>query len=448
MLDRQKSWANLKTDAKTALGNIQGQFEDLYDRRDNEDGWGQYLHTPAGRNHSGIYGTGSGIQILSMGDRQNYSEEIKAAQEWMVDEWTDDTSFTAKSGYRLLTYKHAFCLFGLSDSDSAFTSGARYYDDRFEDDVEEIFTNLWEKRIEDPGWGEWHLESDSSGMELQSSALAAMALLGSEDIHEKPEYEQTLQNIGERAYEKGQTIHRQNVGNGNKTVLRLSFCLLALARYRNVVGEENINQQTATRIDQLGKILTSQLPSGRNTEKNTHSPSLISLPDDRPDDANPEHYMIFIVYPIVTLALLEAGAPYVGRNHVFIRNVVDEYADAIIGSDMDCFVSSDTGYCSTHDHLWIAAMLDKYRQTDVKDSPIYWRWWGRLRGTYLGTAVSLIVLVIIATSAASFLAQPDASPLMMAISNFILALCGAALVGSAPFLKIMDALRSRRSTLL
>jgi hypothetical protein len=444
MLDRQRSWTNLNTDAKTALRKIQGQYEDLYNRRDDEGGWGQYLDPPAGRSHSGIYGTGSGIQVLSMGDRQDYSEEIKAAQEWMIDEWTDDTSFTAKNGYRLLTYKHAFCLFGLSDSDSVFMSGARYYNDRFEDDVEEILTNLWEKRIEGTGWGEWHLESDSSGMELQSSALAAMALLGSEDIREKLEYEQILQNIGERAYEKGHTIHRQNVGNGNKAVLRLSFCLLALARYRNVVGENNISQQTAARIDQLGKILTSQLPSGRHIEKNTHSSSLISLPDDRPDNANPEHYMIFIIYPIVTLALLEAGAPYVGRNHVFIRNVVDEYADVII--DRDGFVSSDTGHCSTHDHLWIAAMLDRYRQTDLKDSPIYWRCWGTLQGTYIGTAALLIVLVIIAIGVA-FLAQSDASPFILAIYNFILALVGAVLIGSAR-LKIMDALRSRRSTLL
>jgi hypothetical protein len=447
MISRQKSWNKLQTDAKTALGNIQDQFTDLYERRDDENGWGQYLDPPPMRKHSGIYGTGSGIQVLTMTDRREYAEEIKAAQEWMIEEWTDEDSFTVKSGYRLLTYKHVFCLFGLSDRGSAFTSGARYYDDQFEDDAEEIFTNLWEKRIEGTGWGEWHLESDSSGLELQSSALAVMALLGNEDIRQKPEYEQILQNIGERAYEKGQTIHRQNVGNGNKAVLRLSFCLLALARYRNVVGEKNINQQTAKWIDQLGKILTRQLPSGRNTEKNTHSPSLISLPDDRPDDANPEHYMIFIVYPIVTLALLEAGSPYVGRNHVFIRNVVDEYVKSILGSDKNCFVSSDTGHCSTHDHLWIAAMLDKYRQTDVKDSPFYWRWWGQLRGTYLGTFVSLVVLLIIAFGAA-FLAQPDASPFMTTISNLILALCGAALVGSAPFLKIMDAISRRRSTLL
>jgi len=447
MIDRQKSWSELQTDAKTALGKIQNQFTDLYESRGDEDGWGQYLDPPPRRKHSGIYGTGSGIQALSMSDQHDSTEEIKAAQEWMIEEWTDNNSFTARSGYRLLTYKHAFCLFGLSDRGTAFTSGARYYNDQFENKVEGIYNQLWAKRIENKGWGEWHLESDSDGLELQSSALAAMALLGSEQICTEVEYEQILQHIGERAYQEGQSIHRQNVGNGNKVVLRLSFCLLALARYRNVVGEGNINKQTAKRIDQLGKILTRQLPSGRNTEKNTHSPSLISLPDERPEEANPEHYMIFIVYPIVTLALLEAGSPFVGRNHVFIRNVVDEYVESIINSDKQCFVSSDTGHCSTHDHLWIAAMLDKYRQTNVKDSPFYWRWWGRVRGTYLGSVVSVVILVIIAFGAA-YLAQPDASPFMMAISNLILAVCGAALVGSAPFLKIMDYLSRRRSTLL
>jgi hypothetical protein len=447
MIDHQSSWSELQTNAETALRKIQNQFTDLYESRGDEDGWGQYLDPPPRRKHSGIYGTGSGIQALSMSDQDDSTEKIKAAQEWMIEEWTDDNSFTARSGYRLLTYKRAFCLFGLSDGGTAFTSGARCYDDQFEEKVEGIYDQLWAKRIDKKGWGKWHLESDSDRPELQSSALAAMALLGSEQIYTEAEYEEILQHIGKRAYQEGQSIHRQNVGNGNKVVLKLSFCLLALARYRNVVGEGYINKQTAKRIDQLGKIITRQLPSGRNTEKNTHSSSLISLPDERPEEANLEHYMIFIVYPIVTLALLEAGSPFVGRNHVFIRNVVDEYVESIINSDKQCFVSSDTGHCSTHDHLWIAAMLDKYRQTNVKDSPLYWRLWGRVRGTYLGLVAYVVILVMIAFGAA-YLAQPDASPFMMAISNLILAACGAALVGSAPFLNIMDRLSRRRSTLL
>jgi hypothetical protein len=449
MIDRRGSWEELQTDAEGALQETQEGFSDLFRSDSDREGWGQYIDPPAHRNHTGIYGTGSGIQVSSMADSGTSDERIQTAQEWLIDEWTSDGSDTVQKGYKHLTCKHAFCLFGLSSNDTAFTGGQSEYDRKYSGDVGEIFTALWEKRIENEGWGEFWLESELNEMDLQSSALSALALLSHEDIRNKTEYEEMLKTIGKRAYQEGKSINRQNIGNGNKMVLTIAFCLLALSRYRNVVGKDHIDIQTAKRINQLGKIITKQVSSGSNIEENTYSISLISLPDsdELPEDAGREHYMIFLVYPIVTLALLEAGTPFVGQNHIFIRTVVKQYTDSILGSNKGCFSSSETGRCSTHDHLWIAAMLHKYSQTDLGEERWRSRAWGHLKGRYVTSAFFVVSLLGIAIFAA-FYAQPANSATVRALANLVIALLGALLGSLKPVLDFKDYVHYRYSSLL
>ena len=440
MLDKQSSWNDIQPRAKRALRDIRGRFNQLYRSSDGREGWGQYLNPPTHRNHTGIYGTGSGVQVLSTADSEIINEQIKSGQNWLIHQWSQDDSETKRSGYNFLTYKYAFCLFGLSPHDTVFLSGRQQYDNQYDDTVDEFFEGLWERRIGTNGWAKYCLEeAESLEPDLQSSAFAALSLLGSQKIRNKPDFEEILKSIGERAYQEGKTIDSRHVGNGTKSVLTISLCLLALSRYKNIKPDNSIQKQTEIYIDRLSDVITSQVGSGNNFDKNTYSISLVSLPnsDRLPDDVVLDHYVIFLVYPIVVLALLEAGSPYIGRNHVFIRNVVSEYVNSTIDSDVNCFSSSNTGRCSTHDHLWIATMINKFVQTDIDEESRISRFRGHFQSRYVASLIFGAILLSIAIIASLF-DQPANSATVRAISALTIALIGAVLGGLEPVTKARE----------
>lgn len=429
MINRPSAWEEIQPNVEQALEEIQSGFSELFRSDPNREGWGQYIDPPPHRDHTGVYGTGSGIQVCSMSDSGAHSQKIKTAQEWLIDQWNREDSETTENGYKHIIYKHAFCLFGLSRHNTAFTGGSIEYDDRYTDDVDDVFNSLWDKRIPKQGWGQYWFESDPDEMDLECSALAAMALLSHENIRRNSEYEDILKNIGKKAYRVGTSINRKNVGNGINKLLTVAFCLLALTRYRNVVGDGHVDKETENRIKQLGNIISNQVSNIKEIDENTYSISLISLPesDELPDEANEEHYMIFLVHPIVTLALLEAGSPFIGRNRVYIRNIVDQYTDSILGSDKNCFSSSDTSRCSTHDHLWLAAMLNKYAQTNIKDETLLSRARGHLRGKYVSiiSTFGFAIAILAVSIGAAFYDQPSNPAWVRAVSSAGMALTGA-----------------------
>jgi len=429
MFDRQIAWEEIQPNSEQALEEIQGCFSARFRRDPNRQGWGQYIDPPPHRNHTGVYGTGSGIQVCSMFGSEAHRQKIDTAQKWLIDQWNREDSETTKNGYKHIIYKHVFCLFGLSSRNTALRGGATEYTEQHANDVDDIHTSLWNKRIPDQGWGQYWLESDSDEMDLQCSALASMALLSHENIRRDSEYEDILKNIGKKAYRLGTSIRGKNIGNDNNKLLTVAFCLLALSRYRTVVGEDHVDKQTENRIKQLGNILSNQVSSIKRIDEGTYSISLISLPEssELPDEASKEHYMIFLVHPIVTLALLEAGSPFIGRNRVFIRTVVKRYTDSVLGSDKKCFSSSDTSRCSTHDHLWIAAMLNKYAQTNIKDERLRSRVRGHLRGKYIATISTIVFagVIFVVSVLAGLYDQPSNPPWVRAVASAGMALSGA-----------------------
>lgn len=138
MVNRQTAWEEIQPNSEQALEDIQGRFSTLFRSDSNREGWGQYIDPPPHRNHTGVYGTASGIQVCSIFDSEAHSQRIKAAQEWLINQWNREDSETTKNGYKHIIYKHAFCLFGLSSRNTAFRGGATEYADQYAEDVDDI----------------------------------------------------------------------------------------------------------------------------------------------------------------------------------------------------------------------------------------------------------------------------------------------------------------------
>ncbi|WP_306058573.1 prenyltransferase/squalene oxidase repeat-containing protein [Natronococcus wangiae] len=436
----EKTWEVIQTDSKAALNRIQDRFINLYQNESDREGWGQYLDPPPHRNHTGIYGTGSGIQVLSCNDDPDLSDLLQTSQEWIIEQWDSDDSKTANKGHRFLTYKAAFCLFGLTEKDTAHVGGCTEYNEEYADIVDNFYLELWERRVDKRGWGEYWLETEPDEPQLQSSALMILALLGHEDIRNKKEFKSILKYIGKRAYQEGSALDRQKIGNKTDTAVTVSLCLLALSRYRTVMGYQNIDKEIGNLIDDLGHVVGSIARGATDIDPSTYSTYLISLPESDelpPEDVWLEHYFIIILFPIIALALLEAGTPHVGHNQLFIRNVVQKYSDMILSSNADCFSSAKTNRCSTHDHFWIAMMLRRFSQTDISQESLLSKARSYLRSKYVGSVLLISVLLVMAIIAA-MLNEIYQSSTITAISSLVIALIGALLGESEPVIWLKE----------
>lgn len=429
LLDPYESWDHLQRRAKPKLKDIEQSFLELRDRDEDRDGWGQFLDPPAHRDHQGIYGTGSGVQILSLRDEDAHAELIQESQEWLISEWGEPDSNTVAYGYTELVYKFVFCLFGLADNDTALPGGSNQLNASQQETVAEFIDDLWNRyQGHADGWGEYWYDGDSGEVALDATALALLALIGDDDKRTQDEFTERLVQLGKMATQEGAEVSPRQLGQKKDTVLGVALALLTLSRYRNVRGEDNTQKNVLDQIDEVANTLESLIRYYDDIDPNTYSMNLISLPDsivDEKPEARPEQYVIFTVYPIIATSLLEAGDGVVARNHIFIQNVIEAYIDALDDSEKDCFVASETGHCSTHDHLWIGLALKQFIDTNVRETPRLSRWRGHARAKWGGVAL-LGVLLGIGLAAAVY-QQITTSDVVSGVLSIVILLIGVLL---------------------
>jgi len=436
VLGQGSSWEEMCSSAESALSDLQSRFIEEFRRGGDHNQWGQFLNPPPQREHTGIYGTASGILVSALPEHGDYHAEIEQAQQWLIDQWESDDSETAESGYKSIVYKFVFCLLALSEEEETIF-GTGHHHDRDPEIIEEFYEDLWE-RANDSGWGEFWFESERTETQNASTALALLALADHPPVREQGAYTDYLVSLSERVVANSARSNSTSREGENYDALSLAFTLLALCRYRDLVGKPRVESVIPEKINDTAKSLESHLSRQRKIDLQTYHVNLISLPDS--EEALPierEHYIIFPVFPIIATALLQAGDDFAARNKTTLLEIFESYTGEIRQSNNSCFASENTNRCSTFDHLWISLAFQSFIDANPQDASRF----SKLRGWVTQKTIAtggILLLTITGFLVGAYLNQNMTGTVPTVVSWALFIICGSILRGLHPVQAVGD----------
>lgn len=351
--DRVLFPGNTMHEAVRAVQDIQGEFLESVD--ENSNAWGQYIDPPSNRDHVGIYGTSSGIKVLSLG-RQQYSRRIEEALDWLIEQqWENEDSETVSKGFRTMTFKFVYLSIALDASGECQLDSGEHWEKKFTTYCQE----LWDRKTA-WGWGEFWIDSNNCNPPCNdATALVFSVISRCDSVRQMPEFDTELENFVERVIadirgEPNETI------NQPAALVDAALAVYALGVYKQS-GDVNADWVEDKLSDLVGIVGELTEPAELDTQSFDFRLFFPQVEDVGGEHGNiSSDFFIHIVYPLVGLSLITAGEKYVARRYRLVRKIAKGYTEEI--QDSDVFISENTDEAAHVDQMWIASCLDAYTQ--------------------------------------------------------------------------------------
>lgn len=382
LIDRTIGCSRLQNLSTKSLTNIQKKVKNsALEPKPSQFAWGQYLERPHDYNQKGVYGTSAAIQILSLKENPPYPEIVKGGQDWLIEKWNDPDSRISKEYHQAIIYKHVDYLNSLLPSHRKSVSEVI-------DETEEKYLDAWEKSRESllnkrvdwqgeltwgngSGWGEYHYtemetlpknEGDiDTPAKLLPTSYALYALATSTEDPMDMNHIDSLLELAERVIE--QEPEKNDLGR-YAIATRTALCLLALGIEYRTRGSRRIEELSSKKA-KVAKRLENIINGGQNMGPHLYYDHFFTTPSPKFDN----HYIIFLFNPIISLALIEAGPKFVGRNWSFISNTIETFCEEIGTNEKTggAYTAKKTGLQATRDHLWISKCLFSFSKIQLEN---------------------------------------------------------------------------------
>jgi hypothetical protein len=434
------AWDGTKGEADGAVRRVRNAVAER--QHGDEGAWGQYLDPPDYKEgYVGVYGTSSAIQMLLV-DGDAGIDRTKRGVEWLVDQWADEDSDTVRRGHTYVLYKFAMFVVALAEHGDDLPDellARSEHGDTHDEVLRGYCEELWERRqpwgpVEDGyGWGEfWYPDGEKPAPKVEATAMALFALGRCEAIRRDNDYNEALKTLGRKAKAEADRVQPDPLADRD-VVVGLALTVLALTEYRDLRGSKNTTDIIKEHIADCAKKLETFVQYPMDIDPSTYYYNLFSTPGDESDISPEEHvydrYFIYIIYPLIALALLEAGRPHTGRNWKALKEITDTYVDCVEESDIDAHCSSETNHASLVDQLWITRHLHAAANYDMTENRFYHVFLGYTsKRTWVQIAV--VVAAVAGVVAANVLRTGDAG-LFASTAASVLILLSATLFGEA-----------------
>lgn len=324
-------------------------------------GWGQFLDERRTNDQHGIYGTSSGVQVLTLLGYPETNEIMVGASKVLQRAREQDSRFFRKGDLSVI-YKICHL------ADAAHPG----YEETDDDVMEEIV----DKMLPGQGWGEYFSTADRDPEpKVISTALALLSLRRYRPFRSDPKCRQAVQwlcsNIGD---------------NPPQRLWELGISVLALCEYRDVgVHITNFRSTLETceeRLIQLTRV-RKKTQIGLS-EAHNYSVSWGGCRVNR--------YLWFLPDCIAALAFLRLDCPLRARS--YLLRVVDYFASKVVENG---FAGAVSGRLSSVDHLWIFRLLNEFasRSPDTLVPPSNFRWLVASTPIRVISTISFLGLIIL-----------------------------------------------------